>query len=67
MPFCSSYLLIEEQILSVFQSCTVKCLNEKKKVKRAQPQCGNYGNSLSHFFGKNFVKAAVLLNKLLKS
>ena len=28
--------------------------------------CGNYGNSLSHFFDKNFVKATFLLNKLLK-
>ena len=27
-------------------------------------QCGNFGNSLSHFFDKNFVKATVLLNKL---
>ena len=30
-------------------------------------QCGNYGNFLSHIFDKNFVKATVLLNKLLKS
>ena len=28
-------------------------------------QCGNYGNSLSRIFGKNFVKVTVLLNKLL--
>ena len=30
-------------------------------------QCGNYGNSLSRIFDKNFVKATVLQNKLLKS
>ena len=30
-------------------------------------ECGNYGNSLSRIFGKNFVKATVLLNMLLKS
>ena len=30
-------------------------------------QCGNYGNLLSRFFGKNFVKATYLLNKSLKS
>ena len=30
-------------------------------------QCGNYGILVSHFFGKNFVKATVLLNKSLKS
>ena len=29
------------------------------------PQCGNYGNSFSRKFGKNFVKITVLLNKLL--
>ena len=32
------------------------------------PQCGNYENSLSHFFNKNFAKAMVVLkNKLPKS
>ena len=30
-------------------------------------QCGNYGNSLSHYFGKNFVKVTYLLKKILKS
>ena len=30
-------------------------------------QCGNYGNSLSHIFDKNFVKTAFLPKKLLKS
>ena len=29
--------------------------------------CGNYGNVLSRFFGKNFVKVTHLLNKSLKS
>ena len=36
----------------------------------ALAQCGNYGNSLSRIFGKNFVKVTVLrvlLNKLLNS
>ena len=28
-------------------------------------QCGNYGNLLSRFFGKNFVKQTHLLNRLL--
>ena len=31
------------------------------------PQCGNYGNLLSHFFDKNFVKVILLLQKILKS
>ena len=30
-------------------------------------QCGNYGNSLSRIFSKNFVTVTVLLNKLPKS
>ena len=30
-------------------------------------QCGNYGNLLSLFFAKNFVKLTVLLNKLLNT
>ena len=30
-------------------------------------KCGNYGNSLSHFFDKNFVKVTFLLKKMLKS
>ena len=30
-------------------------------------QCGNYGNLLSLFFGKNFVKITILLTKLLNS
>ena len=30
-------------------------------------QCGKNGNLLSHFFGKNFVKATFLLKKLLNS
>ena len=30
-------------------------------------QCGNYRNLVSYSFGKNFVKATFLLNKLLKS
>ena len=31
------------------------------------PQFGSYGNLLSHFFGKNFVKVTVLLKNLLDS
>ena len=30
-------------------------------------QCGNYGNLLSRFFDKNFVKVTFLLKKILKS
>ena len=31
------------------------------------PQFGDYGNVLSHFFDKNFVKLTFLLKKILKS
>ena len=34
-------------------------------VHFSNTQCGNYGNSLSRIFGKNFVKVSVLLKKLL--
>ena len=36
-------------------------------VTLCMSQCGNYRNSLSRNFGKNFVKVTVLLNKLTKS
>ena len=38
-----------------------------KVLQNANAQCGNYGNSLSQIFDKNFVKVIVLLKKLLKS
>ena len=34
-------------------------------VEITESQCGNYGNSLSHIFGKNFVRPTHLLKKLL--
>ena len=42
-------------------------LNSQSDDKVALTQCGIYGNSLSHIFDKNFVKAKFLLKKLLKS
>ena len=35
--------------------------------KSVRAQCGNCGNSLSHFSDKNFVKVTFLVKKLLKS
>ena len=35
--------------------------------RETDSQCRNYGNLLSFFFGKNFVKVMVLLTKLLNS
>ena len=54
------------------KSCNLISRNFAKKVGHkaiwvSEPQCGNYGNSLSRIFGKNFVKVTILLNKLLKS
>ena len=40
----------------------------KKSCKSTvQSHCGNYGNLLSLFFDKNFVKVTILLTKLLNS
>ena len=41
-------------------------VNEKGETKGELAQCGNFGNLLSHIFGKNFVKVTCLLKKLLK-
>ena len=35
----------------------------EKKLGFAKTQCGNYGNLLSHFFYKHFVKVVFLLDK----
>ena len=57
VDFTEFMLILSETKLSLLpQLCTA-----------AVSQCGNYGNSLSRFFEKNFVKATFLLNKLLKS
>ena len=42
-------------------------LTKKKELNEGKLCCVNYGNLLSRFFGKNFVKPTHLLNKLLKS
>ena len=46
-------------------------INSKLKMRFLEgtpfTQYGNYGVLVSHFFGKNFVKATVFLNKSLKS
>ena len=52
--------------------CRLFMANVVEKCKRMAftadtTQCGNYGNSLSHIFDKNFVKARVLLKKSLHS
>ena len=37
---------------------------EKREIALHIAQCGNYGNLLSHFFDKNFVKLTFLLKKI---
>ena len=39
----------------------------KLKLAVHMPLCGNYGNILSHIFGKNFVKVTALLKEILNS
>ena len=51
---------------------TAECIKHRnqefeKKMYCVCTQRGNFGNSLSRNFGKNSVKIAVLLNKLLNS
>ena len=38
-----------------------------RKMWVIETHCGNYRNSLSRLFNKNFVKATILLKKILKS
>ena len=45
----------------------IQNLREITIVNSIGAQCGNYGNLLSLFFGKNFVKVTILLTKLLNS
>ena len=53
--------------LVISQVKTLLSRNFCQKCVRLDFQCGNFGNSLSNFFDKTFVKATVLLNKLLQS
>ena len=47
------------------KQCKVSADCQKLFFESGRTQCGNYGNLLSHFFGKNFVKATSALEKLL--
>ena len=49
----------------VWRNFCKKIVGENLQISTSR--CGNYGNSLSRIFGKNFVKATVLLKRLLKS
>ena len=51
---------IQVQLRNVLNSCSVE------KFTLILAQCGNYGNLLSHFSAKNFVKVTFLLNKIQK-
>ena len=47
-------------------------IEQKEDIRKlvlsvCKSRCGNYGNSLTQIFSKNFVKIVVLLNQLLKS
>ena len=55
-------------LYSTFPHCSVNIINltnlfvKPTNFATMAAQCGNYGNLLSMFFGKNFVKVKVLLN-----
>ena len=50
----------------ITQLCEHSTVWKLRKFTLTHSQCGNCRNSLSHFFGKNFVKATFLLKKLVK-
>ena len=55
-------------LLSLFDKNSMKSIFLQKKVtfnSIEKRQCGNYGNLLSTFFGRNFVKLTLLLKILL--
>ena len=56
---------IFRQINSLVFSLVKRSFHEIFAKKRVGAQCGNFGNLLSQFFDKNFVKVTVLLKKLL--
>ena len=66
----SSTKKIFRQIKSLVISLVKRYFHEifaKLYAAQCTAQCGNYGNLLSLFFGKNFVKIMILLTKLLNS
>ena len=57
---------IDTEIASFSYNLPTFTLNFLNRSPVNCSQCGNYGNHLSEFFDKNFVKAAVLLKKFLE-
>ena len=66
-----NFVKVEQVLLTTFwrnfsKHSTRKCVSSNI-FPCCSTQCGNGGNLLSCFFGKNFVKATHFLNKSLKS
>ena len=66
-PHCASRSKISVKSTSLVQSLIWRKNINFSFFHSYSSQCGNCRNSLSHFFRKNFVKAMVLLKKLLNS
>ena len=65
-PFAQITVVSRRQKKSFEESTVLFCLleNSEKLCKLMATQCGNYGNLLSRYFGKNFVKTTHLLNRV---
>ena len=59
--------LVSKRHALEFSNQYVEFTNFLRNCTTESAQCENYGNLLSLFFGKNFVKVTILLTKLLNS
>ena len=61
---CENHEIFCHDFCGFFLVKLISRINSKMRMKwlifNCNAQCGNYGNSLSHFFDKNFVKVLVL-------
>ena len=64
---CPMIQLISNSIFPRYPFLKKCCKDNEWLVWRTYSQCGNYGNLLSHFLYKNFVKWMFSLKKLRKS
>ena len=59
-----TFVKIQYSVCVCNQILKMHCFHEISAKKCWESQCGNYGNLLTNFFGKNFVNITVLLERL---
>ena len=59
-----TFVKIQYSVCVCNQILKMHCFYEISAKKCWESQCGNYGNLLTNFFGKNFVNITVLLERL---